>query len=676
MDTTRSLPDRVLVVDDDPAFQKLAESVISGCGLDCVIVRSGEEALKLCEKDKPKAIVLDGLLPGVKGDEVARRLRLRYPKDELPILFASAFYRDLKTRTQLLTTVGVDQVLHKPLRAEELKAALLRVPVLAEASMAALTPRPPSAPPLEPLDDDEGSVLLLEEEAEEAELLSEFLALSQERVVGMQAALSSLGDSEAAAERLLVDAHRFRGSGGSYGFPELSRLGGLIEDALAARSGKSGALSSQDRARLVGLVEALAEKVSRAAGKRALLRHEARAQALKILLLDDNAALSQSCVGIDGIRVAHDDERAVSLATQDVPDVAFVASDVSGIDSLSAIRRLANAGVRAVVRMGGAEDMADRLASMKAGASGHVFRLPDASALQRFAAEYHQPLVEARVLAVDSDTATLGSLAESLAPLGLAVEPCLERDEMLACIEQHKPSLVIVSAHAEQPGALDGIRALRADPHTRCVPVLVLSSAKDPAARMAALEAGADDFVSLPYAKGELGARALHHVRRTLRREVEISHDVSTGALREGAFLDVLDRALALARRGGRALAVAVFSTDLREVRLEYGMSVAEALAATLVVNLRTAFRSTDAIARLDERRFAVLLEDVSGIPAPVLVERKMPLLQVRDGARDLTVKMTVGVATFPETSGDGRTLLAKAQPTPAVVAEEAAAHA
>src|SRR4051812_39020999 len=91
------LHERVLVVDDDRGFQMLVVAALAQEGIEAVCVRTGEEALRLCEASVPRAVVLDGLLPGIRGDEVARRMRGISGFSEVPILFVSAFFRDMKS---------------------------------------------------------------------------------------------------------------------------------------------------------------------------------------------------------------------------------------------------------------------------------------------------------------------------------------------------------------------------------------------------------------------------------------------------------------------------------------------------------------------------------------------------------------------------------------------------
>ncbi len=115
----------ILVVDDDPRITDLLRRVLAYEGYSVAIAASGNEALTRTLERPPDLIVLDIMLPGIDGLEVARRLRAA--GDNVPILMLTA--RDAVTdRVQGFKT-GADDYLVKPFAPEELVArvmALLR----------------------------------------------------------------------------------------------------------------------------------------------------------------------------------------------------------------------------------------------------------------------------------------------------------------------------------------------------------------------------------------------------------------------------------------------------------------------------------------------------------------------------------------------------------------------
>jgi len=115
----------ILVVDDDPRITDLLRRILAYEGYSVAIAASGSEALDRSLEHPPDMVVIDIMLPGLDGLEVAQRLRTA--GDNVPILMLTA--RDtVADRVKGLET-GADDYLVKPFAPEELVArvkALLR----------------------------------------------------------------------------------------------------------------------------------------------------------------------------------------------------------------------------------------------------------------------------------------------------------------------------------------------------------------------------------------------------------------------------------------------------------------------------------------------------------------------------------------------------------------------
>ena len=115
----------ILVVDDDPRITDLLRRILAFEGYSVSVAPSGDEALRKALERPPDLMVLDIMLPGVDGLEVARRLRAA--GDSVPILMLTA--RDAVPNRVEGLEAGADDYLVKPFAPEELVArvkALLR----------------------------------------------------------------------------------------------------------------------------------------------------------------------------------------------------------------------------------------------------------------------------------------------------------------------------------------------------------------------------------------------------------------------------------------------------------------------------------------------------------------------------------------------------------------------
>jgi two-component system phosphate regulon response regulator PhoB len=104
---------RVLVVDDDPALQKLVATLLQRAGMDSVgalTASSAAEVLK--QRPLPDVIILDMMLPDTSGVEFLRQMRTKEMFDALPVVVLSALADPDQIREAL--NAGADRYLTKP----------------------------------------------------------------------------------------------------------------------------------------------------------------------------------------------------------------------------------------------------------------------------------------------------------------------------------------------------------------------------------------------------------------------------------------------------------------------------------------------------------------------------------------------------------------------------------
>jgi CheY-like chemotaxis protein len=82
-------PGPVLVVEDDGDIRDLLLSHLARLGYEVRGVPTGEAALQVAAAERPSLVVLDILLPGIDGWEVARRLRVEPGLAGVPVVIAS-----------------------------------------------------------------------------------------------------------------------------------------------------------------------------------------------------------------------------------------------------------------------------------------------------------------------------------------------------------------------------------------------------------------------------------------------------------------------------------------------------------------------------------------------------------------------------------------------------------
>jgi len=260
---TANVRARVLVAEDNPANQKVAERMLENLGYLVDVVGDGREALEALAGTSYGAVLMDVQMPGMDGYRATRQIRLREDRSgwrnmmmglrrrrtSIIAMTANAMRGDKEKALE----AGMDDYVSKPVSREELGAVLRRW----------IPETPASRPPIPgngaaragiTLDSEVISGLrgLQGEDGKDivAELAGMFLDDARSRIRALEEAVQS-GDAPA-IERV---AHTLKGSSGNMGARSMYSLCARLEDAGASGDPSSGA----------GLLRRLKEEFDRVA---------------------------------------------------------------------------------------------------------------------------------------------------------------------------------------------------------------------------------------------------------------------------------------------------------------------------------------------------------------------------------------------------------------------------
>ncbi len=148
------------------------------------------------------------------------------------------------------------------------------------------------------------------------------------------------------------------------------------------------------------------------------------------------------------------------------------------------------------------------------------------------------------VLVVDDDRAVRDSLRRSLEFNGFTVSMANDGAEALVAVSGQHPDVVVMDVMMPRLDGIETTRTLRASGND--IPILVLTARDAVGDRVAGLDAGADDYLTKPFALEELLAR----LRALLRRVVPTGDDGEVLSFAD-LTLDVASREI---HRGGRSI--------------------------------------------------------------------------------------------------------------------------
>jgi two-component system response regulator MprA len=158
------------------------------------------------------------------------------------------------------------------------------------------------------------------------------------------------------------------------------------------------------------------------------------------------------------------------------------------------------------------------------------------------------PAARPRVLVVDDDKAVRESLRRSLEFNGFDVSLAADGAEALAGIGAAQPDVVVMDVMMPRLDGVEATKAMRAAGHD--LPILVLTARDAVGDRVEGLDAGADDYLTKPFALAELLARLRALLRRVVPEDEpdevltfeDLTMDIATREVRRG------DRTIELTR--------------------------------------------------------------------------------------------------------------------------------
>jgi DNA-binding response OmpR family regulator/GGDEF domain-containing protein/HPt (histidine-containing phosphotransfer) domain-containing protein len=231
------VPPTVLLLDDDTQFRSSVTPALEAFGLRVLNATKGSIARALLEEEDPSLLVVDGLLPDTNG--ITWIENLRADGFDTPIIFVSAFYRDLATFRHLTHDLDVVKVFHKPVAVDRFAREVASA-VSAPLSLTPAANRPVEDPADKILFPDEPSEPGVDPEKAK-ESYTTLLPIAADNLTGAIRRVHSDADRSSVVAEALRQAHDLHGAANAYGFTEISDAASRIEDELRQLQ-KSGRL--------------------------------------------------------------------------------------------------------------------------------------------------------------------------------------------------------------------------------------------------------------------------------------------------------------------------------------------------------------------------------------------------------------------------------------------------
>jgi PAS domain S-box-containing protein len=241
------LPLRILVAEDNAVNQQVAQLVLKKLGYRADVAADGREALEALERQRYDVVLMDVQMPEMDGLEATRRIHQRWAEGSRPRIIAVTANATREDRDACLAA-GMDDYISKPIRQEELAAALAHSPAR----------RPEWV--LDPAGLDRLRRAVGGDRAV-AELAETFFTDTNDLLLGLRESID-----RGSAEEVRRGAHSLKSTSASFGASQLSELSRQLEEiGRDARLERALDVLSQIQAEYERVREALLE-LTREAG--------------------------------------------------------------------------------------------------------------------------------------------------------------------------------------------------------------------------------------------------------------------------------------------------------------------------------------------------------------------------------------------------------------------------
>jgi diguanylate cyclase (GGDEF)-like protein len=281
----------------------------------------------------------------------------------------------------------------------------------------------------------------------------------------------------------------------------------------------------------------------------------------------------------------------------------------------------------------------------------------------------HILLIEDNLL----DARLMTEMLEDASAGGYAIQHVDRISAALHDLVEQKFDVILLDLHLPDGRGLDTVgRICSACPQ---VPVIVLTGLEDDALSLAAVQAGAQDYLVKGQVEGHEITRAIRYAieRKRLeeRLQFQATHDALTGLPNRRLFQDRMDHAVDRSRRNATArsdkcgLAVMLLDLDnFKSVNDTLGHPRGDLLLQAVADRLQAIIRKSDTLARMGGDEFTLICEGVEGrADAEILARRIMAVFSspFQVGDRPIVMTSSIGISLYPNDAEDAETLLKQA---------------
>lgn len=217
--------------------------------------------------------------------------------------------------------------------------------------------------------------------------------------------------------------------------------------------------------------------------------------------------------------------------------------------------------------------------------------------------------------------------------------------DVVDMVVEQRPDILLLDLMMPDMDGLQILSRMHVENILKDTPVIILTSSKDPALKLKALELGATDFLAKPVDPTELLLRLGNTLLGKVYRDRLANYDALTGTANRNLFAERLDWALRHSdsdRHDGAVLHVGI--DDFRKVNVDLGPRQGDSLLQSIAQRFENCLRTTDTVVRLADGP-RPMVSRFAGDEFDFL----LPLIRKRSDAVRVAERVLMAVATpFP----------------------------
>ena len=121
------MPQKILMVDDDPLMHKLYKHHLERAGYEMISAMNGRESLEVTEREKPSLIIMDVMMAEMDGLTAVRELKKKDSTKHIPVIMFTANANAYDTGKSESEFAGAEVFMTKPMSPAQMVAEVKRL---------------------------------------------------------------------------------------------------------------------------------------------------------------------------------------------------------------------------------------------------------------------------------------------------------------------------------------------------------------------------------------------------------------------------------------------------------------------------------------------------------------------------------------------------------------------